>query len=173
MPIATQILNPNKLDQTCMSIIENLHRRKRLAAHLCELLYSTGARCGDILYNPDFIINPNTGILNYIQTKNQIPRAFIVTPRQGKTLTYLAECIEIARSQSYETHTREIKNASPYIRIHTQNKDILTHIFRHNYARKIYSQSSNLNTVKAMIGVSSTAQADIYVNRDISYDYFT
>lgn len=160
------ILSNNEIKSTCLSIIANAQAFDLVMYDLFLNCYNIGARISEIRYFNNWYVNSsNQYVLQPL--KGNLERTFNVNDItdllrysiDNRTLEY--------ESCRYTTVTRYLSRFSPYPFLMAGNKQISTHIFRHNKYKQLYELLGSVSAVAAYFGEQSLSVAGNYINSSL------
>ncbi len=163
------ILTPAQLAADCLKIEEKAYEYQPAVAPLITVLHLTGCRQGEVLDRARWSLQLDDSWILYPQKGNS-PR---VIPAQSVPLAFKAWVLGSGYpfKLSSLTNLRRITDLlSLYPLARCGDKEISTHRFRHNYAKKLSIGGASIAEIKADLGLSSTAVTSGYVNSVITSD---
>lgn len=155
-------------DTYCQSVLHTSKQKKQLSAAFFELLYATGLRYNDVslikpenIFNDEIIMQPSKFNAKRTIKLSSIPSDF------HYHLTYQPLPFY---SIPYSTVVRDFLRARPCIAKLSDGKDILMHIFRHNYMKKLFHQGLSNREIAIIMGEKYVSSANCYIYSSVFYE---
>lgn len=118
------------------------------------LLYYYGLRISEVVYFSDIILKLNEQEVTIITPKTNRVRTLLIAPETQQAITVTSQMNVFTRTISIEIiqHfiTRTIQGTWHYV----GDKNINTHLFRHNYAKMMYQVEQSTRTVADAMAIS-------------------
>lgn len=153
------------LDEFCLSIVVNSKARNLYFADFLLLLYNTGIRFNErnkTLWSIKDVMSYNLKALkrNELRTvsKSLLPISF---------LEYLNGAIIPAYEISFSTFNRQLLYLFPSMPIYQGEKLILSHIFRHNFAKKLKIEGYSDIMIQKVMAEKMLSSAQHYIYSEI------
>lgn len=158
------VLNNIEIDAHCAGIVSYANNYNACTFALFSLLYDTGARVGDMLNNNTILFDPNTSVLSYFQQKTGVLRSINMSNPTFYPVAKIPAMLKLAETYSYTTATRDFSRCTGGAVFVIGGKNVGTHIFRHNLAKRMHDNGLTISQVAVLLGVSNINTANIYVN---------
>lgn len=153
-----RIITNENLEYNCKSVISYYDNNDLQLYTLFLLLYSTGVRINEAInLNLWQLINADVVQLNGLKGAN--PRYFNLIDLPFEVQRYFIDSYNVFRFTSYTNLVRYLNRALQFKVYYQSSKSINFHMFRHNYIRKLYAKTKNIDTVLQELG--KTVQSDI------------
>lgn len=137
------------------------------AANTFNLLYSTGIRLAEV--NVDLWVKSDDD--KYILSPKKYNKVRIFEADELPELW--KDCIRLEVMDCYcrphETIKRRIKEVWSNGYFYSKTKQIRSHIFRHNYAKKVFEEKQTNEAVQAELGEKHLTSAMNYIYSQIEY----
>jgi len=164
------ILSNIQIDNLCKSIVERTEKNDLYSFMNFETLYNTGLRINELIdYSRLNLVDTNSILVQTQKFSN--PRLIDIVYFNG---TYFSNFItgnlkNFIRSYSYYCDKLITYNFE-YSKLFVLDKHITTHIFRHNYVKKLYASGFTITEISAIIGERENKNTEGYINSIISTD---
>ena len=152
----------------CQSVLQSSKQKQQFSAAFFELLFVTGLRYNDVflitpanVFNDEIIIQPSK-----FNAKRTIPRSSVPVDFHYH-LTYPSLPFY---SIPYSTIVRDFLRARPCIAKLSDGKDMLLHIFRHNYMKKLFQLGHSNQEIANVMGEKYISSANCYIYSSIFYE---
>jgi len=161
------VLNDNDIDLFLIDLV-NVSKDNNLYAYMIfESLYNTGLRINELIdYSRLSDIDTNTILVTTQKFSN--PR---IISKSSLNSTYLSAFLNSKLAyyvRSYSFYSNYFINHLPTFKyIKTENKLISTHLFRHNYIKKLYNDGKTVSEISSIIGERSDANTFKYISSTI------
>jgi site-specific recombinase XerD len=153
------------LDQYCFLIVCKAKSRKLYFADFLLLLYNTGIRVSEV--NPNLWTLKSQSIYELQPRKGNNPREISKDDLPPSFINYLIDNLDIAYRIPYSSFIRAILFLQPAIIRTAGNKNIISHIFRHNYAKKLKTSGYSDIMIQTILGEKNLSSALNYIYSDI------
>ena len=160
------IINNNELDSSLLQILADL--KQRGFAHYNELfsiLYETGIRANELQYIADWTLINETDVLVYT-SKNSNDRIVNINLFSQVVQDSIILSNVLFYLPCYEAIVQTFHKVAKF-RYSVKNKNITTHLFRHNYIKKLDAESHSLAYIKTQTGIKSDSVVSNYINSQI------
>lgn len=164
------ILTPFDIDSILLQIMEDSEKHDIYSFMLFQSLYNTGLRVNELIeYSRLQLIDTNTLLVTTQKFSN--PRTlnvnlFNTTYLQAFQSNTLHNFI---RSYSYY-NSQFITRLKYYKNLRISGKQVTTHLFRHNYIKKMYLNGFDCNQISAIIGERVLKNTQGYIDSVIEAD---
>ncbi len=130
-------------------------------------MYHYGVRIGEVFDNHILFDNINNQLIIQPQKRNN---KRIITQIARYTAEHLERLYIMNELQqiNYKSLQREISKLAPYRCMKNGNKNISTHIFRHNYIKQLEQQGYTQAQITTHMGYKSNEVAEIYTNSKLT-----
>lgn len=152
----------------CYEIVQNSKQRKQFSAAFFELLYVTGLRYNDVLLissssvvGDDIVLYPSK-----FNAKRTIPLLSVPSDFRYHLTYQQLPFYNIP----YSTIVRDFRLARPCTARNTESKEMLLHIFRHNYMKKLFMQGLSNQEIANVMGEKHVSSANCYIYSSIFYE---
>lgn len=155
------------IDSYCLAVLKNSKERRQFSASFFELLYCTGLRYNDV----SLITNESvfTDKIVMFPSKFNAKREILLSSVPSDFQYHLLHQPLPFYSIPYSTIVRDFQRARPCVAKLSDGKDILMHIFRHNYMKKLFAQGKTSQEVAAIMGEKYVSSANCYIYSNISF----
>jgi site-specific recombinase XerD len=161
------ILNPFQIDEILLQILEDTEKHDLYSFMLFESLYNTGLRVNELIeYSRLLRIDSNTILVTTQKFSNPRP---INTNLLNST--YLEafnnnNLSRFVRSFSYynDSFSNRLLN---FKSLHIKDKPVTTHLFRHNYIKKLYLSGLDTAQISAIIGERNNKNTQGYIDSKV------
>ncbi len=161
-----QILTDKEIDKICKKVLQTSELNDIFLYSLFDSLYKTGLRVGEIIdFSRWSIIDKK-----YLQVqtlKGSNPRTFknkelnqIYVDLTRYNTTYLAQF-------NYKNLSRAFNRFAPYSQLLIGNKQVSTHLFRHNKAKQLKAKGYSDIEIQTYLGEKDLKNALVYINSKI------
>ena len=161
-----QILTPKEINKICKQVVNTSELNDIFLHSLFDSLYKIGLRVGEIIdFSRWTIIDKK-----YLQVKTlkgSNPRTFknnklnpIFVDLIRYNTTYLANF-------NYKNLSRAFNRFAPYSQLLIGNKQVSTHLFRHNKAKQLKSKGYSDIEIQTYLGEKDLKNALVYINSKI------
>jgi integrase len=152
----------------CQSVILTSKQKKQFSTAFFELLFVTGLRYNDVgLIKPEdikgeqLIMQPSKFNNKRTFSIHELPKDFLYH------LTYQPLALY---SIPYSTILRDFQRSRPCIAKLSDGKDILLHIFRHNYMKRLFREGKTNQEIATITGEKHISSANCYIYSSIFYE---
>ena len=162
------VLSNSQIDQLCKHIVEKTRNVDIYAYILFDSLYNTGLRVNELLeYSRVEIVDTNT--VQVTTQKFSNPRLIEISDLNPIYFAHLAADTlnSILRSYSYYSNKFVLFN-SLFPRLTIKDKRITTHLFRHNYVKKLHDEGFSIAEISSIIGEREEKNTIGYIYSEIS-----
>lgn len=161
-----KILTPNQINKICRHVVETSEHYDIFLHSLFETLFLTGLRAGEVLDFSRWTVTPE-GNLTVQTQKNSSPRIF--KPEELSSVfadVILTNNIQLIRF-NYKYIQRLFNRFSTYPQIFVGNKQVSTHLFRHNKAKRMLVEGYTDIQIQSYLGEKDLKNALNYINSDV------
>ena len=161
-----KLITDSELDNVCIDIIDSIKVYDVLYSEVCVLLYVSGCRCNDVLERNRWKLLLDNR-LELTPQKNNNKRYFNqeeVTEYWYSSFLLDVDCFFDIDYRKFNYYL-EMSLNKYYLM--TFSKRISTHIFRHNFARKLKLQGLTDNQIKDRLGEKQLSSAQKYIYSQI------
>jgi len=161
-----QLLSNKQIDNACKQVLKSAEKNDIFLHSLFESLYKTGLRVGEIIdFSKWSIISEE---LLQVQTlKGSNPRIF---KNSGLNQIYVDliryDTTHLAQF-NYKNLSRAFKKFVPYSQLLIGNKQVSTHLFRHNKAKQLKEKGLSDVEIQIYLGEKDLKNALVYINSKI------
>jgi len=162
------ILSNPQIDELCQHLVAKTRNVDVYAYILFDTLYNTGLRVNELLeYSRVEIIDTET--VQVITQKFSNPRLIEITEINPIYFAHLAADTlkSIIRSYSYYSNKFVLFN-SLFPRLAIKDKRITTHLFRHNYVKRLHDDGMSIPEISEIIGEREEKNTMGYIYSQIS-----
>jgi len=162
------VLTNLQIDQTCLSILERTEKFDLYSYMVFETLYNTGLRISELLeYSRIQLVDANTALVRTQKFSN--PRIIHIS---SINLTYFENYVNnnlqnFIRSYSYYS-SKIIAFNNEYGNLFVEGKQITTHIFRHNFVKKLADSGLTVSEISTIIGERAEKNTLGYIHSKIT-----
>ena len=161
-----QILTPKEIHQICKQVVNTSELNDIFLHSLFDTLYKTGLRVSEVTDWSRWTIISKKYL--QVQTlKGSNPRTFknnklnpIFVDLIRYNTTYLANF-------NYKNLSRAFNRFAPYSHLLIGNKQVSTHLFRHNKAKQLKSKGYSDIEIQTYLGEKDLKNALVYINSKI------
>ena len=132
-----------------------------------NMCYKFGFRINELRFIDSWINNGN-GTVTCPTSKNGFARIIDFSELDLYTQHYLTVQDNTFHKQSYSTYERLFVSCTGLFDIRIKNKSAGTHLFRHNYIKKLVDKGYSYSDVADTIGLKSAAVVGDYYNSVIT-----
>lgn len=155
------VLSNAEIDKLCIEIVSNAFSKSLVSRFFFELLYMTGLRYNDVglsfLCSHDeefiYIFPSKRNNLRKIEISS-IPVAFFDFCKGYDTPIYRIH---------YQTLIRNFTQCNPYTSLSIGSKEVVLHLFRHNYMKKLFDAGKSIAEIAVITGEKHVSSASNYV----------
>lgn len=146
------VLSNTEIDNICRLIVERTGNYDLYSYMVFETLYNTGLRINELIdYSRLELIDTNTVLIQTQKFSN--PRIIHLSEFN---ITYIENFVNnnlrnFIRSYSYYSSKITAYN-NEYPNLYVEGKKVTTHIFRHNYVKKLSDSGLSVTEISAIIG---------------------
>jgi site-specific recombinase XerD len=161
-------LTNTQIDELCQHLVEKTRNVDVYAYILFDTLYNTGLRVNELLeYSRIEIIDTNT--VQVTTQKFSNPRLIQISDLNPIYFAHLAADTlnSILRSYSYYSNKFVLFN-SLFPRLSIKDKRVTTHLFRHNYVKKLHDNGLTIPEISSIIGEKEDKNTIGYIYSEIS-----
>jgi len=155
------------IDNTCNHLVNHTARFDIYSHIIFDTLYRTGLRINELLeYERITLIDIDT--VQVITQKFSNPRLIPLSDFNSIFISHLASgsLHTLIRSYSYYSSKILIYN-SLFPRLYIKNKQVTTHLFRHNYVKKLFEEGQSIEEISEIIGERESKNTMGYVYSQI------
>ena len=161
-----KILSLKEIDAVCKQVVRSAEKYDIFLYAFFDTLYKTGLRSGEVI---DFSRwSMITKELLQVQTlKGSNPRIFKneeLNPIFVDLICY--DSTHIAQ-YNYKSLQRAFNRFAPYSQLLIGNKQVSTHLFRHNKAKHLKASGSSEEEIQKYLGEKDLKNAQIYISSKI------
>jgi len=157
-------LSNNQLDSLLFSIVQRAQSVDLYSFILFETLYNTGLRINELIdYSRLSLIDVNTILVTTQKFSN--PRPINTSYFNSVYLSnFLSNnLIRFIRSYSFYS-TKFIEFNYEFSNLFVLSKAVTTHLFRHNYVKKLADSGFTVSEISALIGERSNTNTQRYID---------
>jgi len=162
-----KLTNP-QIDELCQHLVTKTRNVDVYAYILFDTLYNTGLRVNELLeYSRVEIID--TEIVQVATQKFSDPRLIEISELNPIYFAHLASDTlkSILRSYSYYSNKFVLFN-SLFPRLAIKDKRVTTHLFRHNYVKKLHDNGLSILEISKIIGEREEKNTMGYIYSEIT-----
>ena len=162
------ILSNNQIDELCQHLVNKTRYVDVYAYIIFDCLYNTGLRINELIdYSRLEIIDTNTVLVQTQKFSN--PRTIQISDLNTIYFAHLAADTlkSILRSYSYYSNKFVLFN-SLFPRLSINDKRITTHLFRHNYVKKLHESKLSISEISTIIGEREEKNTMGYIYSEIT-----
>lgn len=162
------VLSDQEIDDLCQKIISEAYNQGSLFTKHYELMYKFGLRVSEVCGVDNISVTGTGDVLIYMKKT----RKYRLIKKEDFQVNFDIEIFLASNNLTYYSEQnikREITNLSPYRRLFCGNKNIVTHIFRHNFAKQKFIQLQNIASVNYLLQESNLSICENYINSKIYY----
>lgn len=165
------LLTNSQIDDVCRHVLHEISKFSELHFSLFNTMYLTGVRFNDLKNFSYFLVdgqyfftcemskNSNKIIFSY----HELDPSFANSVIKSNSLAFLS---------SYRNSLRYFDIVVPGSRLYAGKKNISTHIFRHNKAKKMFDTGSSVVEIQTALGHSSSDNSLRYIHSKIYLEQF-
>jgi site-specific recombinase XerD len=161
-------LSNNDIDNCCKSIIAHSKSYDMYSYIIFDTLYNTGLRINELLdYSRVSIIDINSVLVQTQKFSN--PRIIPISDFNSVYMAHLASgtLYNLIRSYSYYSEKMLLYNTQ-FHKLFIKNKRISTHLYRHNYVKRLFDDGYTIPQISTVIGERDDKNTMGYVYSQIS-----
>ncbi|MDF1549372.1 MAG: tyrosine-type recombinase/integrase [Bacteroidales bacterium] len=146
------LLTNTDIDNCCKSIVGHSKRYDMYSYIVFDSLYKTGLRINELLdYSRISIVDINSVLVQTQKFSN--PRIIPIEDFNPVFISHLASSSlhSLIRSYSYYSEKMLLYN-NLFNKLYINKKRISTHLFRHNFVKKLYTEGSTIQQISNTIG---------------------
>lgn len=162
----TKEIEAKELDQLLYDFLRRIEKRELVLYPIFELLYQKGFRINEVLElnrwryveNGLFMIETEKGSHKRYMLMNEIPKRF------------LARIEEMGPGEKYCTYDMIKRRFDEHFQATfctSENRRLITHLFRHNLAKKLAEQGKEIDVIAHILGEKEEKNALGYVESKI------
>jgi len=157
-----QIVTNEQLNEQSQRVVSYYKGNDLQLFTLFSLLYITGVRINEAI-NLDLwqLETPDIVKLNGLKGAN--PRYFNLLGLPTEFQKYFTENYNIFQFISYTNLVRYLNRALKFKLFYNSGKAINFHMFRHNYIRKLYTQTNNIEFILNDLGKTKNSDITTYL----------
>ena len=162
------LLSNTDIDNCCQSIVEHAKKYDMYSYIIFDSLYKTGLRINELLdYSRISIIDINSVLVQTQKFSN--PRVISISDFNPVYISHLASGSLDAFIRSYSYYSEKILLFnSLFHKLYINNKRISTHLYRHNFVKKLYEEGLSISEISNTIGERDNKNTFGYVHSQIS-----
>ena len=160
------VFNPAEINGFCSIFLQSVSQFDLTLYELYYNLYLTGLRYTE-LYNIDRWKYQNNDTVICTTAKGSFPRTFTADELSFPFYSSILRNENMFFTARYSTAIRYFSRFFPEPRIRCQNKEISTHIFRHNKAKQMKVQGKTDQEIQIYLGEISLENAQGYINSEL------
>jgi len=161
------VLTNPQIDQICRSIVERTENYDLYSYMVFETLYNTGLRINELIdYSRIQLVDANTALVRTQKYSN--PRIIQIS---SINRTYFENYVNnnlqnFIRSYSYYS-SKIVAYNNEYTNLFVEGKQITTHIFRHNFVKKLSDSGLSVSEISGIIGERAEKNTFGYIHSRI------
>lgn len=157
------ILTPTQINNVCLQVVNSTSDYNDYLHSCLHVMYITGCRCGEVA-NLNLWKHTNPNKVSW-QT---IKRGGIRSINTSELPSFYVNFIDNPPASGFISSKRNIRSAfdifSPYQAIWTLDKQISSHLFRHNRMKQLYADGWSIDDITAWFAVGANEVSDYYIN---------
>ena len=159
-------LTDNQINNICRRIVETSEKYDIFLHSVFETLFLTGLRAGEVVDFSRWSADSYGNLIVQTQ-KNSNPRTFEITDISP----VFADVILTGNTQlinfNYKYLQRSFRRFADYPQLFVGNKQVSTHLFRHNKAKRLFVAGYTETEIQNYLGEKDLKNALAYINSDI------
>ncbi len=162
------LLTSSDIDNCCKSIVAHSKLYDMYSYIIFDSLYRTGLRINELLdYSRISIIDTNSALVQTQKFSN--PRVISISDFNPVYISHLASnsLDAFIRSYSYYSEKMFLYN-NMFNKLYVNKKRISTHLYRHNFVKKLYNDGFSIPEISNTIGERDSKNTLGYVHSKIS-----
>ena len=162
------ILSDKEINQECLSILDRFSNDNHFYKPHIQLLYNCGLRISEIVQKDNIYRTEYGDLFVWMQKTNR----YRIIKKNEFTESFDLENLLQLNQLNYVNEKNisgAIKYFSNYRQLFVGNKEIVTHIFRHNYAKQKYIELESYPLVNEHLQEQNLSVCEKYVNSKIYY----
>ncbi len=162
------LLTSSDIDNCCQSVVAHSKSYDMYSYIIFDSLYKTGLRINELLdYSRISIIDTNSVLVQTQKFSN--PRVISITDFNPVYISHLASgsLDAFIRSYSYYSEKMFLYN-SLFHKLYINSKRISTHLYRHNFVKKLFANGFSISEISNTIGERDDKNTFGYVHSQIS-----
>lgn len=161
-----KVLSNQEITEICESIVATSENHDLFLYSVFDTLNKTGLRCNEVLeFSRWNILSEN--LFQVTTEKKSNPRLFAADELNPLYSDLLKNDATILLTHNYKSIARKFKLFCPYTRLTAGSKQISTHLFRHNYVKKLFNKGQTIEQIANTIGEKDAKNILGYVNSQI------
>jgi len=157
-----QILTEQEINQECLNIVGRARAFDNVIFTISEMLYKTGLIFSEVMEFDRWEFNTD-GTLTVKTAKFSNPRIFEVSELGENFVIALVNEEQFFRGTSPTTVRYYIKRFLNYSNLKVKNKNVSTHLFRHNKAKSLKQEGKSDVQIQAYLGEKEITSAMTYI----------
>ncbi len=161
-----KILSVSEIDTLCRKVVETAEQFDIFLHALFNTLYLTGLRAGEVIDFSRWSVD-TAGNFTVLTEKNSNPRTFasdeldplfadIITTQNTHLITF-----------NYKYLQRTFNKFATYSQLFIGNKQVSTHLFRHNKAKRMILEGYTDTQIQSYLGEKDIKNALSYINSEV------
>jgi site-specific recombinase XerD len=159
-------LSDSEINQVCQTILETSEEFDIFLHALFDTLYKTGLRAGEVLNFSLWSVDSPDSLTVQTQ-KNSIPRTFAPDELSPVFADVLLTQNTRLINYNYKYLQRIFRRFAPYPQLFIGNKQVSTHLFRHNKAKRLILEGCTDTQIQTYLGEKDLKNALVYVNSEV------
>ena len=161
-----QILSDKEIDKTCKQVLHTAELNDIFLYSLFDSLYKTGLRVGEIIDFSRWAVIDKKYL--QVQTlKGSNPRSFKSSDLNQIYVDLIRHDTTYLANFNYKNLSRAFNRFAPYSQLLIGNKQVSTHLFRHNKAKKLKRKGYSDIEIQTYLGEKDLKNALVYINSKI------
>lgn len=160
------LVSNTELEYLCYKLKSTVNKEYLYISNILELLYITGCRGQEAIKTNFWEVSANQYIILHPQKNNNM-RLFDRNIFSESTINYLQITPHFDNLTSYKRLNYFINQNISHLGISLFNKKIVTHLFRHNYVRKLIQQGLQPIEIQQLMGHLEVGTTERYFNSPI------
>lgn len=160
------LLSTEEISTLCENIVSVAEKHDLFLHAVFDTLNLTGLRCNEALEFERWTILTDN-LFQVTTEKKSSPRLFNAEELNPLYSDLLKNDATYLLTHNYKSVARKFKLFCPYSNLVVGNKQISTHLFRHNYVKKLFNQGQSIQQISDKIGEKEPKNILGYVNSQI------
>lgn len=163
-----QIISNNDLEEYMYKTVHNNLFYRHEVRDLFKVMYYTGCRISDVLSYSNWVVLLD-GRVQLQPLKGNNLRYFEVHELPDYFYNNIVNNVNQFNGLFYgacEYHLKQITDTKDF---RQSNKKLTTHLYRHNYAKKLHDSSKTDEEIRIILGETNISSARNYIYSSISY----
>lgn len=162
------ILDNNQINNECLFIKNRIINENNIYSEHIKLLYYTGIRISEVVQNENLYITTENDLFVFMP-KTKRYRIIKYEPFLDEINLNLLLSINQSNYINEQNLKREIQKFSSYRRLYSGNKSIISHLFRHNFAKQQYEILKDYSKVNEKLQEQNLSVCINYIDSTIYY----